>query len=74
MSKDGEQEEYRKPELHAHGIIPPVELEIHGAELPAQILEAELPEQGIVAELSLEAATQSGEETNVSEFTSRRNC
>lgn len=61
-SKDGEQEKYRKPELAASEHIPPVGLKTPIFELPAQILEAELPEQGIVAELPLEAAFDTGEQ------------
>lgn len=45
-------QDYRKPELAADSIVIPVELEGNCApELPAQILEAELPEEGIVGEL-----------------------
>lgn len=50
-SEAGDQEEYKKPELQGHEILPPAELETHVPELPVQILKAELPEQGIVAEL-----------------------
>lgn len=62
VPKDGDQEEYRKPELSASEINPPAELETRVAELPAQILEAELSEQGIVAELPLAAADGTGDE------------
>jgi hypothetical protein len=40
-----------KPELAADSIAIPVELDTCVPELSAQILEAELPEEGIVAEL-----------------------
>lgn len=50
-SKPGQQQEYRKPELAADSIPIPAELDTLIPELPAQILEAELPEEGIVAEL-----------------------
>lgn len=53
-----QKQDYRKPELAAHSISIPVELDTCTPELPAQILEAELPEEGIVAELPGEAQSQ----------------
>lgn len=50
-SKPAQQQEYRKPELAADSIPIPVELENPTPELSAQILEAELPQEGIVAEV-----------------------
>lgn len=46
-----QKQDYSKPELAADSIVVPVELDTGTPELPAQILEAELPEEGIVAEL-----------------------
>jgi hypothetical protein len=68
-SKVEDQEEYRKPELHGHQLIPPAELETHAPELPAQILEAELPEQGIVAELPVPALIDSRSDLKLTEIT-----
>lgn len=50
-SKADRKQDYRKPELAADSIVVPVELDTCAQELSAQILEAELPEEGIVAEL-----------------------
>lgn len=51
-SDTDQKQDYRKPELAADSIVIPVELEGNCApELPAQILEAELSEEGIVGEL-----------------------
>lgn len=46
-----QKQKYIKPELAAHSITVPVELDAGAPELPAQILESELPEEGVVAEL-----------------------
>lgn len=43
--------EFEKPELAADPVVVPAELDTDPPELPAQILEAELPEEGIMAEL-----------------------
>lgn len=50
--------DYRKPELAADPAVIPAELETGAPELPAQILEAELPEDGIAAELPGGAASE----------------
>lgn len=53
-----QKQDYRKPELAADSKVVPVELDTCVPELPAQILEAELPEEGIVAELPGGAPSQ----------------
>ncbi|KAJ0122938.1 hypothetical protein J7T55_011399 [Diaporthe amygdali] len=50
-----QKKDYEKPELAADPVVVPAELDVGAGELPAQILEAELPEDGIVAELPGEA-------------------
>lgn len=72
-SEVNEQEEYRKAELPENPFIPPSELETHVPEMPAQILDAELPEQGIVAELPATPAIDSREEGDVITCLSRDN-
>lgn len=57
-SEPDQKQDYRKPELAADSIALPVELDTPAPELSAQILEAELPEEGIVAELPGEASSQ----------------
>lgn len=57
-SKTDQKEDYSKPELAADSKVVPVELDTCTPELPAQILEAELPEDGIVAELPGGAPSQ----------------
>lgn len=54
-SETDEKQGYNKPELAADSIAVPVELDAGTPELPAQVLEAELPEEGVVAELPGEA-------------------
>lgn len=50
-SKTDQKQDYSKPELAADSKVAPVELDTCTPELSAQILEAELPEEGIMAEL-----------------------
>lgn len=50
--------DYEKPELAAVPVVVPAELDTGTPELPAQILEAELSEEGIMAELPGEATSQ----------------
>ena len=50
--------EYEKPELAADPVVIPAELDTGHPELPAQILEAELSEEGIMAELPGEVTPQ----------------
>lgn len=57
-SETDRKQDYRKPELAADSKVVPVELETCVPELSAQILEAELPEEGIVAELPEGALSQ----------------
>lgn len=49
---------HEKPELAADPIVIPAELDTDHPELPAQILEAELSEEGIMAELPGEVTSQ----------------
>lgn len=53
-----QKQDYTKPELAADSVVIPVELDTCTPELPAQILEAELPEEGIIAELPGGAQSQ----------------
>lgn len=55
---DHQKADYEKPELAADPVVVPAELETGAPELPAQILEAELSEEGLMAELPGEAASQ----------------
>lgn len=57
-SKTDQKQDYSKPELAADSKVVPVELDTCTPELSAQILEAELPEEGIVAELPGGASPQ----------------
>lgn len=57
-SETDQKPEYRKPELAADSKVVPVELDTCVPELSAQILEAELPEEGIMAELPAGAPSQ----------------
>ncbi|KAI7779620.1 hypothetical protein LA080_000644 [Diaporthe eres] len=56
-SEDHQKADYEKAELAAVPVIVPAELDTGTPELPAQILEAELSEEGIMAELPVEAQT-----------------
>lgn len=53
-----QKEEYEKPELAADPVVIPAELDTGAPELPAQILEAELSEECIKAELPGEATSK----------------
>lgn len=64
-SKPGQQQEYRKPELADDSIPIPVELDTPTPELSAQILETELPEEGIVAEIPGGASSRRPARLNV---------
>lgn len=55
---DHQKADYEKPELAADPVVVPAELETGAPELPAQILEAELSEEGLMAELPGEEASQ----------------
>lgn len=57
-SQTDQKQDYRKPELAADSVVIPVELDTRPPELSAQILEAELSEEGIVAELPGEGPSQ----------------
>ncbi|KAG6367703.1 hypothetical protein INS49_001898 [Diaporthe citri] len=57
-SEDHQKADYEKPELAAIPVVIPAELDTGTPELPAQILEAELSEEGIMAELPVEPTSQ----------------
>lgn len=57
-SEDPQKADFEKPELAAVPVIIPAELDTGTPELPAQILEAELSEEGIMAELPVEPTSQ----------------